>query len=136
MNLFLDTNILIDLTADRQPFSNWATRIFIDAKKGKFKLHTSTISILICYYIINKQLGTNKAKMAIKVLLEYLEIHDCSKHHLSKALSSQFVDFEDAVQHECAQSHNGIDVIVTRNKKDFKNSSIAVLSSEEVFIKN
>jgi len=35
MNLFLDTNILIDLVADRKPFSQWAYKIFSEQKKGK-----------------------------------------------------------------------------------------------------
>lgn len=132
--LFLDTNILIDLLANRKPFAQWAYRIFQDQKSGKYKLTTSSSSVLTCYYIIEKQVGSKQAKKAIKVLLSKIEIEPIDKLILEKGLMIQFKDYEDAVQHECAVSHREIDYIITRNKRDFKNSMIPVVSSEELYI--
>lgn len=133
MRLFLDTNILIDVTANRIPFAKWAIMIFMDAKKRKWQLFTSSMSILTTYYIIEKELGVKKAKRVIKVLLDRVQIQDVSKQELQTALTTDFKDYEDSVQHECARSCKKIDYIITRNKKDYKNSLIPVLSSEELF---
>lgn len=134
MNLFLDTNILIDLAADRSPFSKWAILIFRDAKKGRWKLFTSSLSILTTYYIIEKEVGKSKSKRIIKILLNRLEIIDLGKAELLTAITSNFIGYEDAVQHECAKLCKNIDCIVTRNKKDLKHSVIEVVSSEELYI--
>lgn len=134
MNLFLDTNVIIDLVANREPFSNWAIRIFKDAKEGKYTLVTSTFSILTCYYIIEKHIGSKKAKRVIKVLLSRIETQDVSKNELLTALTVKIDDYEDAVLHECAKMCNNIDALITRNKKDFKHSIIPILSPEELYM--
>jgi predicted nucleic acid-binding protein len=133
MKLFLDTNILIDITADREPFSKWAIKIFKDSKKGKWKLFTSSISILTTYYIIEKQIGSTQAKRILKILLSRVEVQDVKKRELLIGLTTKFSDYEDAVQHECAKLCKQINCIITRNKKDFKNSIIEVLGPEELY---
>ncbi len=135
MNLFLDTNILIDLTANRLPFSKWAIKIFTDSKNGKFRLFTSSASILTTYYIVEKEIGSNQARRILKILLMRLNVQDIGKLELLTALTTYFPDYEDSVQHECAKKCKHIDYIITRNKKDFKNSIISVLSPEELYIK-
>jgi hypothetical protein len=49
---------------------------------------------------------------------------------LQAAINSTITDYEDAVQHECALAEN-LDAIVTRNTKDYKNSSVKVYSPAE-----
>lgn len=136
MNLFLDTNILIDLVADRKPFSGWVIKMFQEAKRGKWKLYTSSSSILTTYYIVSKEIGSVEAKKLIAKLLKRIEVLPIQKKDLLSAIGAEFKDYEDAVQHECAINHSEIDFIITRNKKDYKDSVIPVLSSEELFIKN
>lgn len=97
MNLFIDTNILIDLTANRLPFSNWAIKIFKDARNGKYQLITSTFSILTCYYIIERQIGSKRAKRVIKILLNRIQTQDVSRKELLTALTLKIEDYEDAV---------------------------------------
>lgn len=135
MNLYLDTNILIDLTANRLPFSKWAVHIFKDAKMGKYRLYTSSFSILTCFYIIERQLGAKRAKRVIEILLQRVEVQDVSKKELQTALLVKIKDYEDAVQHECAKIIGNIDILVTRNKKDFKYSTIPACSPEELYIR-
>ena len=133
MNLFLDTNVLIDITANREPFSRWAIKIFKDSKNGRWRLSTSSISILTIYYIIEKQIGSTQAKRILKILLNRLEVQDVTKRELLTGLTTKFKVYEDSVQHECAKLCNSVNYIITRNKKDFKNSIIEVLSPEELY---
>lgn len=131
--LFLDTNILIDIVANRQPFAKWALLILNDQKAGKWKLVSSSNAMLTTYYIIEKQIGEKKAKRALSILLSRVDIGSISKQNLLTSIASKFKDYEDAVQHECALSLGNVSHIITRNKKDFKHSVMSVLSSEELY---
>ena len=53
------------------------------------------------------------------------------KHTIVKALKSKLKDFEDAVQVSAAEYHD-IEIIVTRNKSDFLNAGLEVLSPKEL----
>lgn len=131
---FIDTNILLDFIGNRKPFGVFALKIMSGSVQGKWQLWTSDNAITTTYYIIEKEIGSKEAKIKISRLLEYIEIQAVDKRQLKIALSSPFKDFEDAVQHYCACTIEGITGIVTRNKKDFKNSQLKVYSPEELFI--
>ena len=82
-------------------------------------------------YILTK-LKTSKEARAIlrkfKVLVELLSLDD---KITELALSDDnFPDFEDGLQYYSA-IENQIDIIITRNKKDFKNSKIPILTAKE-----
>ena len=134
MKLFLDTNILIDLVADRNPFSNWAYKVFEEQKKSKWQLYVTSNTVLTTYYIAEKEIGKKKALRMINILLKRLIIQPINKSNLISGMSIQFNDYEDAVLHQCAKEIKSLNYIVTRNKKDFKHSEITVVSSEELFI--
>ena len=46
------------------------------------------------------------------------------------ALNSEFKDFEDALQNFSAAQNGKINIILTRNIKDFKKSDLAILTPE------
>lgn len=130
---FLDTNILLDFIGNRKPFGKHALRIFDKGRLKEWELWTSDISITTTYYIISKEIGEVDARLKIAALLNYLFIQCVRKQELLLALNSNFKDFEDGVQHFCAVSAGKIDGIITRNKKDFKQSQIVIYGPEEVF---
>lgn len=132
LKLFLDTNIILDLLADRKPFSDTAYFIFKEMKLKTWTLYTSSNSILTTFYILEKQIGSKQANRAIETILKRLEIQDISKKELSLALKSKTEDLEDASQIECANKIKGINYIITRDKKGFKHSIVEVLSPEEL----
>ena len=134
MKVFLDTNVLVDITANREPFSKWAIKLVNEAKNGKFELYTSTLSILTTYYLMEMQLGDRKCKRILNIILNRVKTQDIDHQGLLTGITSKFRDYEDAVQHECARRIPGIRYIVTRNKKDFKYSVIETVSPEELFV--
>lgn len=79
LKLFLDTNIILDLLADRKPFSNAAYKIFREAKRNKWNLYTSSYSILTTFYILQKELNSRRANDAIETILKRVEIQDLTK---------------------------------------------------------
>lgn len=83
-NVFLDTTIIIDLLADRKPFSNASYAIFRDAKLKKYKLYTSSNSLITTYYILAKNISSSDANRAIETILSRVEFRqkrpkDCPK---------------------------------------------------------
>jgi len=129
---FLDTNILLDFLGNRQTFGKYALEILDKSRLKEWRLWTSDNSILTSYYIISKEIGESESRAKITRLLNFLEIQPTQKAHIKQALLSDFKDLEDGVQHFCASSITGLEGIITRNKKDFKSSQVAVFEPWEV----
>jgi predicted nucleic acid-binding protein len=135
IKVFLDTNILVDLIADRKPFSKHAIEIFKSAEERKTQLFTSSHSIATAHYLLKKYVEEKDLRDILSNLLEFLDVISVDLDVLKKGLRSNHKDFEDAIQIICASSITGIDFIVTRNIKDFKTSNIAVLTPDELCLK-
>jgi predicted nucleic acid-binding protein len=123
--VLFDTNVVLDLLLDREPFSQDAARCFSLVESGEIEgwLCASTVTTL--HYLIKKSLGTGKAIDRVSLILSLFEIAPVNKSVLESALRLPFKDFEDAVLHEASRDSD-VDVIVTRNIADFKTSSIPV----------
>lgn len=130
-NIFLDTNVLIDFFADRKPFSMEAARLFNYSIKKKINLYISAVSYNNIYYILRQSCSHIETIKMLTELNEWTVIIGVSKEIINKSLKSDFKDFEDAIQYNCAKSLNKIDFIVTRDTKDFKTSSLPILTPKE-----
>lgn len=129
--VFLDTNVIIDFIADRKPFSKAAAKLFDFSEKGKVKIFISSLSYSNIYYVVKKA-TSHKAMITILRDLESMtETLDVTKSVIKSSLSSDFKDFEDAIQYYTAISNKKTTTIVTRDTKDFKNSELAVMTPEE-----
>ncbi len=132
MKYFLDTNILIDNFLNRQPFNFNVRRFFKKADDDSWLLYVSDISFLNAHYVLKKEVSN---KLATEIILDFVslvEVTSITKEMLIAAGSTKFKDYEDSVQFQCAASIEGLDGIITRNKKDFKHSTIPIFSPEEV----
>lgn len=132
--LFIDTNIIIDLLADRLPYSNSAYALFSSANKDKWDLFTSTNSILTTYFIIKEKVGQKKAKRALKTIINKCTVKDLNNEDLITAIESRINDLEDASQEVCARKVGKVDYIISRDKKGFKHSHIDALTAEEFLV--
>jgi predicted nucleic acid-binding protein len=130
----MDTNVIIDFLSNRKPFSLEAAKLFDYSFKKKITIYVAAVSYNNIYYIL-RQSSTHTA--TIKILSElqgWTETVDVSKEVIKNALKSEFKDFEDAIQYNCAKDFNKIDCIVTRDSKDFKKSELPVLTPKEARI--
>ena len=128
--IFIDTNVIIDFLADRQPFSDYAAMIFQLAKDGKIGVHISAISFNNTYYILRKVTSHKNALKLLSEIEEYIGVQETNRKIIKKAMKSDFKDFEDAIQYFSAVQIGNIDIIATRDLKDFKKSELPVLSPE------
>jgi len=130
-SIFLDTNVLIDFFADRKPFSIDAARLFDYSLKKKITIYISAVSYNNIYYIIRQSLSHAETIKMLTEISEWTNVIDLTKEIINKSLTSEFKDFEDAIQYHCAKSITKIDLIVTRDTKDFKISSLPILTPKE-----
>lgn len=128
--LFLDSDIIIDFFTDRDPFVNSASEIFELNELGIVQIYISAISLNNIYYIARKYLGHKNAIEIVEELVDITEVVGTTKKEITQALQNDFKDFEDSIQYSTALTIKGVDVIITRNTKDYINSKIAVFTSE------
>ena len=132
--VFLDTNILIDLIADRKPFSKYAIAIFRKAETKEFQLYTSSHSIATSHYLLKKYKEEKELRKVLSDLLDYLTLIPVDADIINKSLRSRHKNFEDSIQIFCASSIKKMDCIITRNTKDFKNSDIPAFNPDEIIL--
>jgi predicted nucleic acid-binding protein len=130
-HVFMDTNVVIDFLADRQPFSLHAARLFDLTINGRVIIYISAVSYNNIYYILRQSLTNNATIKLLEELAEMTEITDVTKAIIKQSLKTDFKDYEDAIQYYCALSIPKIDFIVTRDTKDFKKSILPVLTPME-----
>lgn len=130
MRLFLDTNVILDLILNRQPFFDDIAKIVTLSEKGKHKLVTSSVSFVNCNYILGRSIKKEKVTENLKIARLIFDIIDVSQTDIDKSLNSDFEDFEDGVQYYSALRNN-CNYIITRDNKDFKHSEIPVLAPSE-----
>lgn len=128
--IFVDTNVVLDLLSKREEFYREAQDLFTLSDHKEITLYVSSLTIANAHYLISKNHKLDDARKILikfKVLVEVLPLDD---KVLELALVSDFKDFEDAIQYHTALE-NEIDIIITRNKKDFKNAKLPVLTAKE-----
>lgn len=128
--ILVDTNIVIDLLSKREEFYKEAQELFTLADHNKIKLYISSLTIANTHYLLARNVKLEEARKILikfKVLVEVLPLDN---KILELALISDFKDFEDAIQYHTALENN-MDIILTRNKKDFKKSILPVLTAKE-----
>ena len=134
MNTFLDTNVILDIALEREAFFEQSAQIFEKLSEGKIICFVSATSLKDIYFLISKEKSKPVAKDFILDLLEIMEILAVDRNSIVQALNSSFSDFEDSIQNSVA-TQNGLDWIITRNKKDFRHSELQVLTPEEALEK-
>jgi len=130
MNLFLDTNVLIDLIDKREPFYDDIAIVASMAENKDFKLSASSLSFVNAVYVVSRNIEQKLVLEALKKFRIICEVSNIDEIVIDKSLISNFNDFEDAVQYFSALHHKS-EIILTRNKKDFKNSEIPVMTPTE-----
>ncbi len=125
----LDTNIILDIILERQPFVENAVKIIELSVGRNHRLFITASTITDIYYIAKRKAGHNITIQFIKELLGFIEVVAIDKVTILNALNSEMNDFEDAIQIEAAKQ-NKIRTLITRNIKDFDNSEIEVLLPE------
>lgn len=130
MRVFIDTNILIDFMAVRQPYYQAAAALFALAEINELQLVYSSITVANTFYLLRKSYSSTQLAEAFENQKTVAEISGVSSSDVYAALTARWDDGEDSIQHQSALSAE-CDFILTRNKKDFEQSYVPVMTPEE-----
>jgi len=114
MKILLDTNVIIDNLASREPFNQNAKAIFNLIAKKQVVGYVNTSSVTDIYYILRKTLSDTDSRVKIRMLLNLLQAIEVTKNDCFTALDSTMTDFEDALIFTCAEREN-LDFVITRD---------------------
>lgn len=127
--LFLDTNVVLDIVLERPAFLQEANELLALSDDNVVELFTSSLTLANTAYFA-KKFGRDPIS-TVKALLKWFIITDLKRQHFESAILSKFKDLEDGLQFFSAKEIRSIDFIITRDPRDFKASSIPVLSPAE-----
>ena len=128
--VFVDSDVILDVLADRKPHSQHARRLFSMMDKGQVLGHTSPIIFANLFYLLRKQNGLKTAKDLLTKLKILFNVLPMDGKTVDLALASEMSDFEDALQYHCAEAA-GMEIILTRNARDYRGGAIPHSTPEE-----
>jgi len=132
--LLIDSDIILDVLAERDKFYEPAAEIFDAGYERKLNLYTTAVVLANVFYILRKKHGTEKSREQLIKLRLIMNVLPINEKIVDAVLTSKIKDFEDGLQYFAAKE-NGIPIIITRNSKDYKEKDVATQTAEE-FIKN
>jgi len=134
INILIDSDVILDSLLNRQPFSSDSSKVLTLCESKNFQGFVTGIIIANIYYLLKKEHSSQRILEAIKQLLTFLDVLVIDKNTILQSIESEFGDFEDALQNYSAESYGSINAIITRNIKDYKKSSLSILTPE-MFLK-
>lgn len=131
--VFLDTNILLDFYLNR-PGADAAEEVFVKANSGKILLFTSTLTFANFAYVVKREHTKEELYDILNEMEKWVAALVMDRRQLRLAINHPCKDFEDMLQYQCAIA-GGCDLIITNNKKDFKDYSKLPLYTAEEYLK-
>lgn len=128
--VFLDSDVILDFLLERKPFFSSAFEIFNLAANHQIHLVTSSLAFANIYYIFQKEMSDLEARKSLRKLQIIVDVLNVDGKMINLALDSVFKDFEDAIQYYCALEEQ-VEALITRNKKDYKEAEMAIMSPYE-----
>ena len=130
MNVFLDTNVVIDFMGEREGFFDDAAAIFAMIEDRKITASASALTIVNCAYILKKAFSADIMLEKVEALCQMLVVTPIDRSQLLNAVRLKPYDYEDAVQYLSALPYHP-DLVITRDKKGFNNLGILVMTPAE-----
>jgi predicted nucleic acid-binding protein len=131
--ILLDTNVVLDVLLDRQPFAEPAAVIFALAEEARIRAWLCATTITTIDYLLGKSLSRTASRDTLRKLLGLFEIAPVNRSVIEDALKSRITDFEDAVL-EASGRLAGAEIVVTRNARDFRYAVSKVLDPQELLV--
>lgn len=122
---------MLDVLLDRQPHAEFAARLMTYADRNVLEGMLCATTVTTMYYLLSKAAGAAQAARHVESILAIFDVAPVDGTVLLSAMTLSFSDYEDAVLHESARLA-GAEGIVTRNQRDFGNSSIRVYAPSEI----
>ena len=118
MKVLIDTNIILDVALERQPFYSDSQQVLSRVYRQQIDGYISASTFSDIYYIIRKEIGRESSIDFLRRIVTFCQVATVDRSVIAMALTANIRDFEDAIQYSTAVVNN-LDAIVTRNPQDF-----------------
>ena len=125
-----DINFILDIFLKREPFYYSAAKLFKKIEDKELKGYLCALSFPTLFYLLSKELSREKAIKTLEKIRIVFSVAAVDQKVIDLSLTSDFKDFEDAVQYYSAVQVKA-DCLITRNKDDYIDDRIPVLTPEE-----
>ncbi len=129
MKVLIDTNIIVDVALDRDPFFTQSEQIVHLAELRQIEGYISASTFSDLYYVIRKTKGKDWTLQFLQRMATICQIATVDQAVVSMALATNFRDFEDAIQYSTAVMSQ-LDAIVTRNPQDFAEAALPIMTPD------
>ena len=130
MNVFIDTNVLLDVLTHREPFYADSARVWTLAEMSRVTGFVSTLSLPNVFYLLRRMKGHKPARLALSVMRDIFSLVPFDVQITNQSIDADIRDFEDAVQFFSALRVDAVS-LVTRNTRDYPTGHIAVQTPAE-----
>ena len=130
MRLVLDTNVVLDVLAHREPFCADAVRVLSIVETGAAEGFVAAHTVSTLFYLLNRGIGSRRARSGLLDLLRIVDVVAVDHDRILQALAMDWEDFEDALQAACAVKADA-DYLLTRGQRGFVGADVTVLSPAE-----
>ena len=132
-NALIDSDVLLDFFFDREPFAKYASYVLTQCELKKLNGYVTPVIISNVYYLLRKISSHQRVIKKLNQLLTLTEVLIIDKKIILNAMNSKFNDFEDALQNYACENNGQVEMIITRNIKDYQKSNLSVLTPEDYF---
>ena len=134
-SVFVDTDIVLDLLARREPFYDAAARLFSLAETGHIHLSVSSLTFANLFHILRNQVSARHAHEVLRNFKQLVSVLPVDDAIIEQALKAGFTDFEDAIQYYSALTA-GCSSFLTRNGRHYRKAAIPIFTAEAYYARN
>jgi predicted nucleic acid-binding protein len=130
MKVFVDTNVLLDVLACREPYYADSAQVWTLAETGQVTGFASALSLPNLFYLLRRTKGNKAARKVMNILRDIFSLVPLDARITNQAIDAEIADFEAAIQFFSAL-RAGATVLITRNPKHFPGGDVAIQTPKE-----
>jgi predicted nucleic acid-binding protein len=134
VKVLLDTNIIVDIALERQPFFANSETVLSFVEERQIEGYISASSFGDLYYIIRREKGRDLTLELLRGIVTFCQVATVDSTAINMAFTRNFKDFEDAIQYSVTVVNN-LDAIITRNPRDFPVTTPRIITPEQLIQK-
>jgi predicted nucleic acid-binding protein len=122
MRILIDTDVLLDVALNREPFVSQSRQILDWAQSEPRQAAVAWHSLSNIFYLTG-----SSSRDFIKDLIQFVEVAPTGSKEAKQAIGFPMADFEDALQAAAALAFDAL-FVVSRNSRDYKGSPVPAIS--------
>lgn len=131
MRVLLDTNILLDVLLDREPWAADARKLWQAHEEGRLTGAITATTLVNIFYVARRLVGNDRARLGVRLCLSTFELLAVDRAACERADTLEGADFEDNLQIACA-TLGKIEAVVTRDACEFEKAGLKAHTPAEL----